>query len=239
MLTMNKFTTPILLVALTAGLHTLRAGEITGKITLKGTAPQEKAITPLKEDPTCGKFHTAAAPTTKFYVVGPGGELADVVVSLEGVTGKSKGASAEPAVLDQKTCLYIPQIMAVQTGQKITVKNSDPVMHNVHSQPAVKGNKEDNKVQMPNGADLTFSYDQPEEFVKFKCDVHPWMFAWVSVFDHPYFAVTKADGTFKISDVPAGKYKLKISHRKAGTTTQDIEVKDDAPATVTLALDAK
>ncbi len=239
MLTMKNIATSMLLVALTAGLHTVQAGEITGKITLKGTPPQEKPINPLKEDATCGKFHTGAVPTTKFYVVGPGGELADVIVSLEGVSGKSKGASAEPAVLDQKTCLYIPQIMAVQTGQKITVKNSDPVMHNVHSQPTAKGNKEDNKVQMPNGADLTFSYDQPEEFVKFKCDVHPWMFAWVSVFDHPYFAVTKADGTFKISDVPAGKYKLKISHRKAGSTTQDIEVKDDAPATVTVALDAK
>lgn len=238
MLTMNKFATPILLVALTAGLHTMQAGEITGKITLKGTPPAEKNITPLKEDPTCGKFHTST-PTTKFYVVGSGGELADVVVSLEGISGKSKGASATPAVLDQKTCIYVPQILAVQTGQKITVKNSDPVMHNVHSQPTVKGNKEDNKVQMPNGADLSFSYDQPEDFVKFKCDVHPWMFAWVSVFDHPYFAVTKADGTFKISDVPAGKYKLKISHRKAGTTTQDIEVKDDAPTTVALALDAK
>jgi plastocyanin len=235
---MNKLATPILLVALTAGLHTMQAGEITGKITLKGTPPAEKNITPLKEDPTCGKFHTST-PTTKFYVVGSGGELADVVVSLEGISGKSKGASATPAVLDQKTCIYVPQILAVQTGQKITVKNSDPVMHNVHSQPTVKGNKEDNKVQMPNGADLSFSYDQPEDFVKFKCDVHPWMFAWVSVFDHPYFAVTKADGTFKISDVPAGKYKLKISHRKAGTTTQDIEVKDDAPTTVALALDAK
>ncbi len=238
MLTMKKITTSILLVALTSALCSVQAGEVTGKITLKGTPPQEKTITPLKEDPTCGKFHPAV-PTTKFYVVGAGGELADVVVSLEGVSGKSKGASAAPAVLDQKSCLYVPQIMAVQTGQKITVKNSDPVMHNVHSQPATKGNKEDNKVQMPNGADLTFSYDQPEDFVKFKCDVHPWMFAWVSVFDHPYFAVTKADGTFKISDVPAGKYKLKLNHRKAGTITQDIEVKDDAPATVTLALDAK
>ncbi len=206
----------ILLAALAAGLLSVQAGEITGKISLKGTAPKERDITPLKEDPTCGKMHSDM-PTTQFYHVGEGGGLADVVVSLEGVSGKSKGASAAPAVLDQKTCLYVPQIMAVQTGQTITVKNSDPVMHNVHATPTVAGNKEENKVQMPKGADLSFSFAKPEDFVRFKCDVHPWMFAWVRVMDHPYFAVTGKDGTFKIQDVPPGKYTLKAIHRKAGT----------------------
>ncbi len=236
---MKNIATSIVLAALAAGLCAVQAGEITGKITLKGTAPKERDITPLKEDPTCGKLHPGPVPTTRFYVVGAAGELADVVVSLEGVSGKSKGEAAAPAVMDQKTCLYVPQILAVQTGQKITVKNSDPVMHNVHAQPATTGNKEENKVQMPNSEDLNFSFAKPEEFVKFKCDVHPWMFAWVSVFDHPYFAVSKADGTFKISDVPPGKYTLKAIHRKAGAATQEIEVKDGAPTTVTLALDAK
>ena len=79
---------------------------------------------------------------------------------------------------------------------------------------------------MPNGADLTFSFSKPENFLKFKCDVHQWMFAWVSVFDHPYFAVSGKDGTFKIANVPPGKYKLQATHRKAGTVTQEIEVKE-------------
>jgi len=73
---------------------------------------------------------------------------------------------------------------------------------------------------------MVFSFSKPEEFVKFKCDVHPWMFAWISVFDNPYFAVSGKDGTFKISNVPAGKYTLKATHRKAGTVTKEIEVKD-------------
>ena len=191
-------------------------------------------MTPL----TCGKMHTSV-PTTKFYVVGADNALADVVVSIEGISGKSAGASAKSAVLDQKSCLYIPQILALQPGQKLTVKNSDPVMHNVHSQPATSsGNKEQNQVQMANGPDLTFTFDKPEDFVKFKCDVHPWMFAWVSVFDHPYFSVSDKDGTFKIENVPAGKYKIKANHRKAGAVTQEIEVKD-ADVKVDLALDAK
>jgi plastocyanin len=215
------------------------AGDITGTITLKGSAPKEKDITPLKEDPTCGKMHSEM-PTTHFYVVGEKGELADVVVSLQGVSGKSTGASAPAAVLDQKGCEYIPSILAVQTGQKVVVKNSDPVLHNVHAMPAAaSGNKEDNKAQMANSPDLSFTFDKPEEFLKFKCDVHPWMFAWLNVFDHPYFAMSGKDGTFKIANVPAGKYTLKAAHRKAGSVTQEIEVKEGEPTKADLTLEAK
>ncbi len=230
------------LLVLTAGILSAQlalAGDITGTITLKGTPPKEKEITPLKEDPTCGKMHSEM-PTTHFYVVGDKGGLGDVIVSLQGVSGKSTGASAPAALLDQKGCEYIPSILAVQTGQKVTVKNSDPVLHNVHAVPAAaSGNKEDNKAQMANSADLTFTFDKPEEFLKFKCDVHPWMFAWVSVFDHPYFAVTGKDGTFKIANVPPGKYTIKAAHRKAGAVTQEIEVKDGEATKVDLALEAK
>ena len=83
---------------------------------------------------------------------GAKGELADVVVSLQGISGKSTGASAPPVVLDQKGCEYIPSILAVQTDQKLIVKNSDPVLHNVHTVPAEgSGNKERNEAQLPNG----------------------------------------------------------------------------------------
>jgi len=150
------------------------------------------------------------------------GGLADVVVSLKGITGKSTGASADPVVVDQKGCLYSPQILAIQTGQKLVVKNSDTCVHNVHTKPAA--NPESNQVQMPGGADLTFTFDKPEPFLKFQCDVHPWMFAWVSVFDHPYFSVSDKDGKFTIKNVPAGKYTLEAVHRKLGTQTADIEV---------------
>ena len=221
-----------------AALQLASAGEITGTITLKGTPPKEKDITPLKEDANCGKLHTDM-PTTHFYVAGPQGQLADVVVSVEGISGKSTGAAAPAVELDQKGCEYTPQILAVQTGQKIEIKNSDPVLHNVHDVPTVAGNQEQNMAQMPGGPQLAFSFAKPEEFLKFKCDVHTWMFAWVSVFDHPYFAVSGKDGTFKIANVPAGKYTLKAAHRKAGAATQQIEVKDGEPAKVTFTLEAK
>jgi len=235
---MTKTTVLFSVAAAVAALQLASAGEITGTVTLKGAPPKEKDITPLKEDANCGKLHSDM-PTTHFYVAGAQGELADVVVSVQGVEGKSTGAAAPTALLDQKGCEYVPQILAVQTGQKIEIKNSDPVLHNVHDLPTVAGNQEQNMAQMPGGADLTFSFSKPEEFLKFKCDVHPWMFAWVSVFDHPYFAVSGKDGTFKIANVPAGKYTLKAAHRKAGVATQEIEVKDGEPTKVNFTLEAK
>ena len=235
---MTKTTALISLSAMLTAVHLAAAGDITGTITLKGTAPKEKDITPLKDDANCGKLHTDM-PTTHFYVVSPNGGLADVVVSLQGVTGKSTGGGASPVVMDQKGCEYTPQILAVQTDQKITVKNSDPVLHNIHDLPTVAGNKEQNVAQMPGSSDLTFAFAKPEMFLKFKCDVHPWMFAWVSVFDHPYFAVSDKDGSFKIGNVPAGKYTIQAAHRKAGIATQEIEVKEGAPAKVDFSLEAK
>lgn len=206
-----------------AVLQFATAGNITGKVTLNGAPPAEKEITPLKEDATCGKL-TSGTPMTKFFVVGANKELADVVVVLKGIEGKSAGAAAAPVVLDQKGCQYEPQIFAVQTGQKITVKNSDPVMHNVHTVPVVAGNTEENKGQMAGAPDLTFSIAKAENFLKFKCDVHPWMFAWVTVVDHPYYAVTAKDGSFTIKDVPPGKYKIAALHRKAAPTGVEKEV---------------
>lgn len=210
-------------------LQLASAGNLTGRVTLSGTPPPEKEYTDLKNDVLCGKTVTGATPTTKFYVVGANKELADVIVVVKGLEGKSTGATVAPAKIDQKGCLYVPQILAVQTGQKIMVKNSDPMMHNVHTVPAVSANKEENKGQAAGAPDLTFSIPAPENFLKFKCDVHQWMFAWVTVVDHPYFAVTGADGSFTIKDVPPGKYKVVALHRKGAPTgvEKEIEVKAD------------
>ena len=209
----------------------LTAGDLTGTVTLKGTPPAEKEIGPLKDDATCGKLAGAATAKTTHYVVGAKGELANCIVIIKGVPGaKSTGADAKPLVVDQKSCLYVPQIFAVQTGQKISIKNSDPVMHNVHTTPKEDGgNKESNQAQMAGGPDLTVTIDKPENFLRFKCEVHNWMFAYACAVDHPYFALTGPDGTFKIANVPPGKYPVTALHRKAAPTgvDQEVEIKAD------------
>jgi hypothetical protein len=238
---MNKSHWLVLLAVLALGAHAAVAADITGTVTLAGTPPPEKAITPLKEDPNCGKSY-AEMPTTHFYVVGPNKELADVVVMLKGISGKSTGASAPPAVLDQQGCLYHPQILAIQTGQTLLVRTSDPgILHNVHTLPTVAGNKEENQAQMPGSPDISFTFPAAENFLKFKCDVHPWMFAWVTVVDHPYFAVTGKDGSFTVKNVPPGKYTISALHRKAAPAGVDkeIEVTDGQTTKVDFTLDAK
>ncbi|HEY5345711.1 MAG TPA: carboxypeptidase regulatory-like domain-containing protein [Verrucomicrobiae bacterium] len=223
-----KISSFFLLLAALAFLPVAHAGDITGVITLKGTPPAAVEITPIKDDPNCSLSYPGALPKTKFYVVDANGDLADVIVTLKGISAPSTGASAPSVLLDQKGCLYNPQILAVQTGQKIIVRNSDNCVHNIHTVP--KANDPRNVVQMPGGADLTFVFDKPEPFLKFQCDVHPWMFAWVTVVDNPYYAVSGADGKFTIKNVPPGKYTLEAAHRKLGTQTAEVEVKADGAA---------
>jgi plastocyanin len=236
---MNRSCAVITIIGLLAAAHAATAGDITGTITFKGTPPKEKDMTPIMENAECKPLHTTM-PTTRFYVMGPNGGLADVVVYLEGVPAKSTGATAPPVVLDQKGCLYVPQILALQTGQKLIVKNSDPVLHNVHTEPADgSGNTSFNQAQLAGGSDLTLTFDKPELSLKVKCDVHNWMFAWVNVFDNPCFAVSDKNGMFKIANVPPGKYKLHAEHHKAGKLVQEVEVTDGEPTKVALTFETK
>lgn len=213
-----------LLIAIGTAGQFASAGDITGTVTLNGTPPPEVEITPVENDPVCGKMHDGKV-FTQFYVVGANKGLADVVVMLkgDGVPHKAADASTPPAVMDQKGCLYVPQILAIQTGQSLIVKNSDPAtipMHNVHINPTASENKDAyatkiSQVQLAGGPDLTYNFPAPENFMKINCDVHNWMFAWVTVVDNPYFALTDKDGKYTIKNVPPGKYKIVALHRKA------------------------
>jgi len=225
---MKRIILPVLAIGILGVWQTAAAADITGVITLKGAPPAETDLGPyISANPDCAAMYQGKKmPTTLFYVVGPNGEFADVAISLKGVTGKSTGASALPAVLDQKGCVYTPQILAIQTGQKLLVRNSDMCVHNVDFTPIVAGNEGHNDVQMMGASDLTYTFPKPEDFIMFKCDVHPWMRAWVSVFDSPYFSTSDKDGKFVIKNVPPGKYTVEANHRKLGAQTQDVEVGD-------------
>jgi hypothetical protein len=219
---MNLRSVCVTAAALVGLAQTASAADIVGKMTLKGTPPPE---VPIPFDPSCGKFH-ATPDTTHFFLVGPGGELGDVFVYIkEGA--KPAPASADSKVLDQVGCIYTPYIFGLQTGQKLTIKNSDPgILHNIHVLPDPKsGNKESNQAQLK-GQDLVKTFDKPEVLLHFKCDVHNWMHAYAGVLDHPYYAVSTKDGTYKISNVPAGKYVIEAYHRKAGKLTKEITISD-------------
>ena len=216
----------LIAAALMGAMHTASAADITGKITLTGTPPPEKEL-PL--DAMCGKMHTVA-PKTRFYVVDAKGGLADTFVYIkDGLSGKTFPVPSEPAVLDQIGCEYVPYVFGLQTKQKLLVKNSDPLLHNVHVIPTVPANKESNKAQMAGSKPFEYTFNSPEIFLRFKCDVHIWMFSYVGVLDHPFFSVSGKDGTFKIANVPPGKYTIEAWHRKAGKVEKkDVTVGGDS-----------
>jgi len=205
------------LVIAAAGVSNAADGVITGKVMFKGTAPGEKSID-MAADANCKALH-AAAPTTRHYVVNADGTLANVFVYVKsgpGVDGKKFDPPKEKVTLDQKGCLYQPYLMGIQVNQDLEVLNSDATLHNVHATPSI--NAEFNKGQPVQGMKFTHKFDKVETVppVRFKCDVHPWMFAYVAVVPHPYFAVTREDGSYKISGVPAGDYVVEAFHLKAG-----------------------
>jgi hypothetical protein len=219
---MKAYLSGIIITVLTASVSSVSAADVSGKVKLKGTPKPE---TPIQFEPNCGKLNTKPA-TTRHYVVGQDNGLANVFVYVK--SGAQKAApSGDAPVLDQVNCMYEPYVLGAVAGQKIKVKNSDPLLHNVHPTPKIVGNKEVNFAQPVKGQVNEISFEKPEVLVRVKCDVHPWMFAYIGVTEHPYFAVTDKDGSFKIKNLPPGKYTIEAYHLKAGAVTQELEVKDD------------
>jgi plastocyanin len=221
------------LAALAASVQLLSAADITGKVTLKGTPPPEKEL-PVA-DGFCGPGSTAKVFKGRVFRTAGDGGLADVIVFLKEAPAGG-AARTEPALLDQKGCQYDPYVQAIQVNEPVRVKNSDAVLHNVHTRPTDPKNKEQNLAQMPGSKDLEFKFPAAEQFVRIECNVHPYMVAYISVFDHPYFAVTDKDGNFTIKNVPKGNYTVVAAHRRAGSKEEKVAVAD-GNATANFSLD--
>ena len=212
-------------LALSASLTTSAFAEITGKVTFDGTAPERKPVAGLGGDPNCGKLHKGPV-LDETVVVGKGGELANAVVYLKGDNVKG-AAPADEVVLDQVGCVYTPHVVSVTVGQKLVATNSDPFLHNVHSLP--ENNQPKNIAQPVKGQKDVLPTKAAEQF-KVKCDVHPWMSAWVAVFDHPFHGVTGDDGVFAIDTkgLKDGDYDVVVWHEKFkdNSATGKVSVKD-------------
>ena len=219
--------------ALAASLQLLPAAEISGKVKLSGTPPAEITITP---GTLCGPNPKPLA--TRFYLTGADSGLGNVFVYIKNPpAGKTYSPPAETAVLDQVNCEYQPYVMAVMANQKLAIRNSDPFMHNVNTSSSPNASHRFNLAQSIKGTEHVKSFDKTELPVRFLCNVHNWMYAYVGVFDHPYFAVTDKDGKFKLpADLPAGKYTLAVKHMKAGESTQEITVADGEKKSVEFTL---
>jgi plastocyanin len=157
--------------------------------------------------------------------------LADAVVYLKsGLGDRAFAAPTQPVTIDQKGCLYEPRIAAVMVGQTLQFRNSDQEAHNVHGRPKeVEGW---NFLMSRHNSTRDVSFDKPEVGILVSCDVHPWMRAYVSVFDNPYFAVTPNDGTVALQSVPPGDYVVAVWHATLGTLVKPVTVPPSGTAQV-------
>ena len=151
-------------------------------------------------------------------VVGGNKGLANAVVSVPTAKGAPKVLKA---TVDQHGCKFVPHVVVMTPGE-IEIKNSDDILHNIHTYSTV--NPSINKAQPKFKKVMTEKLEKPE-FIKLTCDVHSWMLGWVAVLPTPFFGVTDANGTAKIENVPAGKQSIEVWHETLGKQTREVEVK--------------
>ena len=218
-----------------------RPGRIVGRVSLAGPPPAARPpIAALIDSAVCG----TEIPDESLLVDHDGG-VANAVVVVRGVAA---GAAAErpETLVDNAHCRFVPRVQVVTRGQSVRVRSSDPVLHNAH--PVLVAEPE---VSIANLAlavpgqtmDLTrrLAATLPasgEALVRLGCDVHPWMRGWLVVLDHPYAAVTGADGRFAIVAVPAGSYTLALWHETLGRAERPATVPSGATVSIDFTLPA-
>ena len=198
------------------------ASTINGTITFDGKAPNLRPIA-MDADPACAKKHSAPV-ANEMLALGSGNTMGNIMVWVsKGVpAGKTYPAPKTPVVLDQNGCLYKPHVMGIMVGQPYRILNSDGVLHNIHTLPKI--NTPYNKGMPPTLKEDTTVFSKPEEVFHIKCDVHPWMSAYIAVFTHPFYSVTSTDGKFSIAGLDPGTYEVTAWHEKLGTKTASVTV---------------
>lgn len=201
-------------------------GTLTGVLKFAGTPPKLEPLTVNKNRDVCGERKPSEA-----LVVGAEGGVQGGVILLEGIT-KGKKPSRD-VVLDNAKCLFVSHVISVTPGDRVRVKNSDPILHSTHffAKPGGFNLALPNKEQT---IDITRRITKPG-VMRVLCDAHPHMFAWMVVHDSPYLAVTDERGAFKIDAIPPGTYKVTMWHEgyRAKGVDKDGRPLFEEPHTVT------
>jgi len=209
--------------SLSLSSHAFAGGSIVGTVKYEGPVPHSKMVH-MDADPVCytinkGNVHSQA------IVLGDNNTLGNVFVYIKSdLTKNDFPAPTQVAVINQAGCNYSPHVIGVMAGQKVKFLNPDGTMHNVHAMCQI--NPEFNASMPDFRKELQITFNKPEFMFPIRCDVHPWMQAWMAVMSHPFFAVTSPDGKFEIKNVPAGTYEIEAWHEKLKSKTATVTVSD-------------
>ncbi len=211
------------------------AGSITGTAKLEGTAPKRYPLQ-MAADPKCAALHQNQTVLSEDTVVDALGGLANVFVYVKNPPAGAVTPPTSPVRLEQHGCLYTPRVQGILVDQKLEIVNGDDTLHNVRA--LADKNRPFNIGQPPGMPPRVKTFTVTEPGLKFKCDVHPWMFAYLFVMDHPYFGVSGADGSFTLPPMPAGTYTLVAWHEKLGQKEAQVTVGADGSATTAFSFTA-
>ncbi len=205
-------------------------GTITGTVKLSGAAPAAKALKVDKDQATCGHDDL---PSEALMVSGDS-LIQNAVVSIVKIAKGKKFEGGTPSI-DQKGCVFVPHIAMIPQGGSIDLLNSDDVMHNLHSW-SMKNTAFNEGVAAHGNISKTFEFP---ETVKVTCDVHKWMTSWLIVQENPYYALTDANGNYKLEGVPAGTYTVRAWQESLGKATQEVTVAAGGEAKADFGLEKK
>jgi plastocyanin len=207
-----------------------RAETLSGAVDFTGTPPVMPKLD-READAFCAKKQM-----TDEAVLVRNKKLVNVWVHVVKGAPDSKAAEGmPPVVVNQTDCMYRPRVQFALVGQTVMAKNGDPILHNVHTYlgPATLFNK-----GMPNADAKPISHVAGKNgVIRWKCDVHEWMRAYIGVNKNPFQAITGDDGTFKIDGIPPGTYTLEAWHEVFGAKTLEVTVEAGKPASATFKFD--
>lgn len=212
-----------------AGIGVTFGATIKGKVFFEGIVPKKKTIQ-MDQDPKCLEYYQGQKPPLfSSLVVNENKTVQSVFVYIGNeVKGKFQ-TSKQPVVLDQKGCRYLPRVIGMMAGQELHVTNKDATKHNFHllgknkyNRSARSGKLIKRKIKKAGSFTLKKKNGtlKSQLMSKIKCDFHPWMSAYLGVMPHPFYSITRQDGTFEIPNLPQGKYTLVAWHEKLGTQMQ-------------------
>jgi hypothetical protein len=203
------------------------AGRIAGKVSFKGAAPAPRLIAITKDVGLCGSGNREVV-----EVAVKGGGLKNAVVFVGKIDQGKPWGNVEKPLLDQRGCRFNPDMLIVKKGTEMTIRNSDPTLHNIHTYEIIgKVRRTMFNVGQPDKGDIRQAVNvKRANAIKIECDAHDFMHAWAFAADNPYAAASADDGSFSIDGLPAGDYEVKAWHPVLGEQVATVSVKAGATA---------